>query len=116
MRFGGFSFGVIQIDGETYRSDVVIDHGKIRKRKKGPSKAYRGAFGHTPLSAAEAIPWDCKRLVVGTGAYGSLPVLADVLAEAERRGVELVAVPTEEAIATLRKSARDTNAVLHVTC
>ncbi len=116
MRFGDFSFGVIHIDGETYESDVVIDRGRIRKRKKGPSKPFRDDFGHTPLSAAEAIPWDCQRLVVGTGAYGSLPVMEDVKTEARRRGVELVAVPTTEAIAKLRKGSRATNAILHVTC
>ncbi len=116
MRFGTFSFGVIHIDGETYESDVVIDRGKIRKRKKGPSKAFRDDFGHTPLSAAEDIPWHCKRLVVGTGAHGSLPVMDEVEAEARSRGVKLVAVPTTEAIAMLRKGAQDTNAILHITC
>jgi hypothetical protein len=28
---------------------VVIDGGKVRKRKKGPSKQFREKFGHTPL-------------------------------------------------------------------
>lgn len=116
MRFGAFSFGVIHIDGVTYRCDVVVDRGEVRERKKKPSKAYRAAYGHTPLSAGEKIPWKCRRLVVGTGANGSLPVMAEVEREAERRGVELVALPTPAAIATLKKDARDTNAILHVTC
>jgi len=67
MRFESFSFGTISIDGVTYDHDVVIDHGKVRKRKKGPSKPFREAFGHTPLSIQEDIPWNCSRLVVGTG-------------------------------------------------
>ena len=46
MRIEKFSFGRITIDGVTYEHDVVIDHGKIRKRKK-PSKKFREAFGHT---------------------------------------------------------------------
>jgi hypothetical protein len=29
---------------------------------------YEHAYGHTPLSIAEDIPWRCRRLVVGTGA------------------------------------------------
>ena len=69
-----FSFGHITIDGVTYDYDVVIDHGEIRKRVKKPSKKLREAFGHTPLSAA-GIPWKCRRLVIGTGAYGNLPVM-----------------------------------------
>jgi hypothetical protein len=116
VRFGEFSFGVIEIDGKAYDRDVLIDRGEIRDRKKKPSKRYREAFGHTPLSADEKIPWQCRRLVVGTGAYGWLPVMAEVRREAERRDVELVAVPTAEAIVALKKDPRDTNAILHVTC
>jgi hypothetical protein len=26
-------------------------------------------FGHTPLSIEEDIPWKCRQLVIGTGAY-----------------------------------------------
>jgi hypothetical protein len=54
--------------------------------------------------------------VVGSGASGSLPVTDDVIAEAERRGVELIVMPTVEAIEELRRSGADTNAILHVTC
>jgi hypothetical protein len=74
MRFGRFKFGTIRIDGKSYEHDVVIDSGRIRKRKKKPSKSFWSTFGHTPLSNAEDIPWACRRLVVGTGANGALPV------------------------------------------
>jgi hypothetical protein len=50
MRFEAFSFGSICIDGTTYEYDVVIDRGRIRKRKKKPSRRFRDRFGHTPLS------------------------------------------------------------------
>ena len=116
MRFEDFSFGSIRIDGVTYEFDVVVDHGEIRKRKKKASKQFRDDFGHTPLSAEEDLPWKCRRLVVGTGAYGRLPVMKEVKREAERREVELLVVPTAEAIKTLSKGAKETNAVLHVTC
>jgi hypothetical protein len=43
--------------------------------------------------------------------------MPDVRAEAERRGVALVAAPTEEALRLLRDvEAGDVYAVLHVTC
>jgi len=115
MRFDAFSFGSVSIDGVTYLHDVVIDQGHIRKRRKGPSKAFREAFGHTPLSLAEDIPWKCRRLVIGTG-MGALPVMEEVRQEAKRRHVELVTLPTAEAIATLTEQPAQTNAVLHVTC
>ena len=71
MRFTGYSFGSIQVDGVTYDHDLIIDRGKIRKRKKAGSRKFRDAYGHTPLSVAEDIPWRCRRLVVGTGAGGA---------------------------------------------
>jgi hypothetical protein len=116
MRFEDFSFGSIRIDGVTYDHDVVIDRGEIRKRNKKPSKQFQDAFGHTPLSVKEELPWKCHRLVVGTGAYGRLPVMKEVKSKAERRKVELLVVPTVEAIAMLEQDADDTNAILHVTC
>jgi hypothetical protein len=116
VRIDGFSFGTIRIDGETYEQDVVIDRGQVRIRKKKPSKRFRDEFGHTPLSIEEKIPWKCARLVIGTGAEGSLPVMRELLDEAERRGVEVEAVRTEKAIELLRNAGRDTNAVLHITC
>ena len=116
MHIEKFSFGQITVDGVTYGHDVVIDHGKLRKRNKKPSKMFRDAYAHTPLSAAEAIPWKCHRLVIGTGAYGNLPVMDEVKLEAARRHVELIVLPTAKAIKELKKASRHTNAVLHITC
>ena len=98
MDFGKFRLGSIAIDGVTYAHDVVIDRGKIRKRKKKPSKKFREEFGHTPVSVNEEMTWQCQRLVVGTGRYGSLPVMNEVRLE------------------TLAKKSEGTNAILHVTC
>ena len=116
MRISHFAFGVLEIDGVTYEHDVVIDRGKIQKRTKKASKKFRDAFGHTPLSVEENLPWRCTRLVIGTGAYGRLPVMDDVKREADERGVTLLVLPTAEAIAVLQRGGRETNAVLHVTC
>ena len=116
VRLSGYSFGSVQVDGVTYDHDLIIDRGKIRKRKKGASRKFRGAYGHTPLSAAEDIPWRCRRLVIGTGADGALPVMNDVHEQARRREVDLVIVPTAQAISVLAKSTKDTNAILHLTC
>jgi hypothetical protein len=78
MKFKDFSFGSVQIDNTVYDHDVVIDRGKIHMRKKKASKQFKDEFGHTPLSAKEDIPWKCRRLVVGTGAYGRLPIMNEV--------------------------------------
>ena len=67
------------------------------------------------LSIEEKIPWKCHRLVIGTGALGRLPVMKEVKREAERRDIELVIVPTREAIRLIEKESA-ANAILHVTC
>jgi len=116
MRFTGYCFGSIRVDGVTYEHDLILDRGKVRKRKKAASRKFRGTYGHTPLSVAEDIPWRCRRLVVGTGAHGALPVMQQVRDEARRRKIDLVVLPTTEAISALTKATADTNAILHLTC
>jgi hypothetical protein len=116
MHFDDFCFGSLKIDGSTYEHDVVIDRGEIRKRQKKPSRKFSEDFGHTPLSVEEKIPWKCRRLVVGTGAYGRLPVMKEVQLEAERRKVKLLILPTIQAIEVLQQNPEDANAILHVTC
>ncbi len=81
-----------------------------------PSKKFQDEYGHTPLSAEEEIPSKCRRLVIGTGAYGSLPVMKDVRSEAERRKIDLLILPTEQAIKVLGQGAEATNGILHITC
>jgi len=116
MHFEKFSFGSVQIDGTACEHDVVIDRGEVRRRKKKPSKQFRDQFGHTPLSIREDIPWKCRQLVIGTGAYGKLPVMEEVSVKAERKKIQLLILPTIEAINVLNRNPKDTNAILHVTC
>ena len=116
MRFTGYSFGSIQVNGVTYDHDLVIDRGKIRKRKKAASRKFRADYGHTPLSVAEDIPWRCRRLVIGTGADGALPVMQEVRDEARRREIDHVILPPADAAGALASATADTNAILHLTC
>jgi hypothetical protein len=95
---------------------VVLDRGVISKRKKKLSRQFREQFGPTPLTLHEDIPWKCKRLVIGTGMEGRLPVMDEVVAEARRRKVEVVLCLTPEAVQLLANSFADTNAILHLTC
>jgi hypothetical protein len=111
------AFGELKIEGKQYKRDVVIDGGEIRQRDKGPSKALYGRSGHTPLTAAEQIPWGGKRLIIGTGARGQLPIAREVREEAERRGIIIEALPTSEACGLLADiDPADVYAILHVTC
>jgi hypothetical protein len=110
-------FGSIEVEGRAYEYDIVIDRGVVRKRSKKPSKPHRAKFGHTPLSTEEDLPWGGLRLIIGTGAHGNLPIMPEVVEEAARRNIDLVAVPTDQAcrlIAGVKR--REVSAVLHVTC
>ena len=110
-------FGVVEIDDRRYGRDVVVAHGRVGRRRKKASRPLRDHYGHTPLSLREPIPWDCRRLIVGTGVDGALPIADEVRDEAERRGIELVALPTADACRLLSNAdLDDTAAVLHVTC
>jgi hypothetical protein len=42
--------------------------------------------------------------------------MKEVRLEAERRKIELLVVPTKDALEVLNKQPEDTNAILHVTC
>lgn len=95
---------------------MVIAGGHVGRRRKGPSKARRPSLG-TPLTGAEAIPWGGRRLIVGTGAERGLPLSDDLYAEAERRGIEIIALATPDACHLLAELAPpEVYAVLHVTC
>jgi hypothetical protein len=117
MKASLLEFGVLEIDGQRFEHDVVIEDGRVGKRHKKASAPLRNRYGHTPLSLLEPIPWHCRRLIVGTGAEGALPIEPDVFDESRRRGVELIAVPTEEACELLEEAdLATTNVILHVTC
>ncbi len=117
MKVEVLGFGEIEVDGERYDHDIVIAAGEVKKRKKSASKRFRDEYGHTPLSAEEDIPWGGRQLIVGTGVYGKLPILPAVEAEAKRRGIKLLAVPTDQACQLLGLIKRgETFAILHVTC
>ena len=114
MKVKELSFGSINIDGKEYFKDIVIHKGKIKKRKKKESKQFRSQFGHTPLSTLENIPWDCKKLIIGTGHRSALPVMKEVPKKAKKKGVELVLKSTPDAVRHINE--KDTNFILHLTC
>jgi hypothetical protein len=108
---------VVEIGGKRYDRDVVIEKGKVRRRRKGPSKPMKARYGHTPLTPKEDVPWGASILVIGTGADGQLPITDAFREEADRRGVDLITLQTDEACKLLRSADPEVvAAILHVTC
>lgn len=116
MKVKVIRFGKIKIDGKFYDYDVVIEKGRVHRRKKKASKIYGDQYDHTPVSIAENIPWNGKRLIIGMGIEGRLPIMPEVYHEARLRGVEIIAVRTEDACRILRDAGKNINAILHITC
>jgi hypothetical protein len=63
-------FASIEVEGSGYENDVVIESGRVRKRKKKRRSHTAMNSGHTPLSAEEELPWGGGPLIIGIGAYG----------------------------------------------
>jgi hypothetical protein len=62
-------------------------------------------------------PGEASGLIVGTGAHGALPVMDEVLTEAKRRGIEVIAAPTVEVCQLLEEVKKgQAYAILHCTC
>ena len=117
MKIDAYSHGTITVNGITYDHDLVVAEGNLRKRDKEPSKSLAEEFGHTPLTTAEDISWGARALWIGTGVDGSLPVADCIVEEAERRGIELLVMPTPELIPLINQGLPlGTTLILHVTC
>ena len=111
-RIEGYRFGRILVDGEEQTKDVIVLPERVLTN-------WWRAEGHGLVLAdleevLEELP---AHLIVGTGAYGRLRPDPKTLDELRERGVEVEALPTEEAVR--RYGERDpgrTAAALHLTC
>jgi hypothetical protein len=114
MRFEKFSFGSIRIDGVTYEHDVVIDRGKVRKRKKKPSKKFRDAFGDTPLSARRENTLEMPK---APDRHRNRRTAGHERSKAGSKAPEnqIAGASNNQAI-KLKENPDKTNAILHVTC
>ena len=115
MRTG---FGWIEIAGVRYDHDVIIHAGgKVGKRKKKSSKALKGEYGHTPLSAAELdflTDEKPETMFIGTGQYGDLPVTPDAQAVLSR--YTTITGTTPGLLPKIEGEKGRFVAILHVTC
>ena len=109
-----FSFGVVVIDGKPYKEDIIIEKGEISRRHKAVSRISKSAYGHTPLTVHENIPWDCDTLIIGTGMNGGLPITDEIFRTAEELCVKIILKKTKDALDHL--GDENTNFVLHLTC
>ena len=114
MTIDAYTFGEIRIDGEPYRSDVIIwpDHVKC------PWWRARGhVLATDDLEEVLAVP--PKVLVIGTGYYGRMTVPEETLSTLREQGIELHVSGTREAVDEFNRLARgcaNIVAAFHLTC
>ena len=119
-RLEGYSFGRVLVDGREETKDVIVLPERVVRnwwRRDGHSLV---------LEDLEAVMDELPaRLVVGTGAYGRMRPGAygrmrpdpETIEKLRERGVEVEALPTEEAVRRYQAAnPAETAAALHLTC
>jgi hypothetical protein len=111
-RIEDYSFGHVVVDGEEHSKDVIV----LPQRVVGN---WWRQDGHSLViedldDVLDELP---ERLIVGCGADGRLHPHPSVIEALGRRGIEVEALPTDEAVRRYGDSnpAR-TAAALHLTC
>lgn len=107
-----FEFGSIVLDGETYRSDIVILPDGSLEPWHGANDDRRAIEGIERV--VEAGP---ATVVVGLGTAGGMALTPEMRARFEKAGIELIACRTHKACDTYRRLRRKRRlaAILHVT-
>ncbi len=113
MHIDSYDFGHIVIDGVSYRQDLLIWPGHLKK-----DWWRRESHLLQVEDVAEALAARPEVLVVGMGNPGRMQVDVGLAAYLKENHIELVAVPTKEACRLINalSGKRRVAAALHLTC
>ena len=112
-RIESYEFGKAVIDGEIYRSDVIVFPHRVLDhwwRKRGHELALD--------DLKEVFPQKPDLLIVGTGCYGFMKVPRPVADAISKQGIDLLVEKTGRAVHRFNDLSGDKNVVaaLHLTC
>jgi hypothetical protein len=113
VKVDGYSFGRIEIEGEIYRSDVIVFADHV-------VSGWRRVSGHRlreeDLEDVFEVGVSC--LVVGTGAVGAMKVPEETVQALEARGIRVIAHRTGRAVEAFNRlsAQRGVAAAFHLTC
>ncbi|MFQ5994934.1 MAG: Mth938-like domain-containing protein [Acidiferrobacterales bacterium] len=114
MRIEWYDFGRIDVDGQTYTSDVIISADNVMDgwwRRKGHRLDV--------ADLSEVMNHKPDVLVIGTGYYGNMAVPSETRSFLESQGIEVRAMETRDAVKEFNKLQKQTGkivAALHLTC
>jgi hypothetical protein len=114
-RLTGYEFGRVTVDGEQHRRDVIVLPDRVVGdwwRRDGHSLVIEDLD-----EVLDELP---PRLIVGCGANARLRPARSVVEELARRGVEVEALPTADAVRRFSELEAENPAAvaaaLHLTC
>lgn len=117
-KINSFDFGSIVIDGKQYGYDVVVlPDGSVKEREA--SKAMFGGHSIRKNEIEELAKTKPQTVIVGTGTSGMAAVSEDAQAYAQEAKLNLVVLPSSEAIEKLNElmdEGRNVAALIHITC
>jgi polyphosphate kinase 2 (PPK2 family) len=108
-----FEFGAIEIDGKTYKSDVLIlPNGSVKTWKHKDEHAMQIKDLKGIIKAKTEV------LVIGLGTIGNVVLEAEVEQKLKEEAVEVLAFKTDKACETYNaiRGQRKVAAILHVDC
>ena len=112
------TFGSITVNDTTYDHDIIIrKNGNVEKRKKKLSKAIYGTSHTVSLEEMKFVyEENSEGIIVGTGQYGVLKLSEEADSFLNRKGCELIILPTSNAIIEWNKKQGRYIGLFHVTC
>jgi hypothetical protein len=108
-----YEFGEFIVDGREYRSNIVLLGAEVKEGRYLPGHQLK-LDDFLPLAAYKP-----DVIIIGTGAYGAVPVPKEIIDYIEKRKIKLVIERTGKACATynsLIKEGKRVAAFLHDTC
>jgi hypothetical protein len=109
-----YDFGTMRVMGQTHHHDLKIIENQVIDN-------WWRRQGHvlSTEDIADVLNAHVETLVIGTGAYGVMKVSPEVTEALSARGIELVSLPTREAVAAfnrLHRQGRHVAGAFHLTC
>jgi len=91
MHIDSYSFGIMKVDGNEYRSDLIVFPDKIKQnwwRMQGHNLAVEDLDG--------ILDFEPEVLVVGKGISGLMQIPASTIEALREQGIELIAENTDQ--------------------
>jgi len=104
-------FGYIVINNEQIKHHVVVYYdGEVLKNEPVAHDCITITFVEKYLNP------DIELVIIGTGVGGVLNVPAEIAPYLKQKGIELIAEKTPRIIKAFNSTAKNTVALIHVTC